>query len=319
MMRFLLGLLITMGVIMPSAFPYSGSLPLISITQIADHSALNAVAEGVQAFLKSAGYVESESIAYLIGNAQGNISLANQLAQAHRGQSPQVMVAISTPSAQAALKAARGQIPVVFSAITDPLAANLVNGNPSSFVTGVTDLPPFNQQMAFIKSVVKGLRNIGFIYNPGEDNAVASLKAVEQTLGPLGIQLYPIPVHKMAEVGSSLKAAIGKIEALYVPNDNTVVPAIQSLIKIAVGQKIPVFAADILLVEKGCIGMVGVDYHQIGWQTGRMVEQILKGVPLPSLPAENPNNFKLYLNVTMANQLGLVLPPELVKKADKIF
>src|SRR5690606_1212110 len=89
------------------------------------------------------------------------------------GERPDLIVAIATPSAQAAATAARG-IPIVFSAVTDPVGAKLVKSmeKPGKNITGVTDMLPVARHLELLKKLVPSLKNVGVIYNPGEANSV---------------------------------------------------------------------------------------------------------------------------------------------------
>lgn len=298
------------------SFSYANVEPKkVSITQIVSHPALNAVRQGVKEVLQA----RYPDIQIIEGDAQGTISLVIQLAQAHRAEDPDIMVTLSTVSTQAALKASKGT-PVVFSAITDPVSARLIPATGiSKTLTGVTDAPPFDQQIEFISSVMPKLTTMGVLYNPGEDNSVSSLASLQQVLEKKGITLLPLPVSKSSDLKQSIGLALGKVQALYVPNDNTVVSAIETAVKEALYHKLPLFSADILLVEKGCLGMIGVDYYQIGQQTGAMALKILEGRSVSEIPIENPEKFKLYLNQKTAQVLGIIFPDEMISKADQVF
>src|SRR5690606_39206065 len=97
----------------------------VAVTASVEHPALDAVRDGVRDGLIEAGYKEGENLEFTYESAQGNPATAAQIAREFAGSSPDVIVAIATPSAQAAAGASR-TIPIVFSAVTDPVAAGLV-------------------------------------------------------------------------------------------------------------------------------------------------------------------------------------------------
>ena len=121
---------------------------LVDITAIVDHPALDAVREGAKESLKEAGFEEGKNLQVKFQSAQGNVSTAAQIARKFVGDSPDVIVAISTPSAQTVV-AATSTIPVVYSAVGDPVAAKLVPSWDASGtnVTGVSDMVPADKQL----------------------------------------------------------------------------------------------------------------------------------------------------------------------------
>jgi putative tryptophan/tyrosine transport system substrate-binding protein len=169
-----------------------------------------------------------------------------------------VIVAISTPSAQA-VAAATTDIPLVFSAVTDPLAAGLVTSieAPGGNVTGVSDMAPIADHLALIQEVTPNVKTLGVLYNPGEANSVSSLAAVQDEASALGITVIEGPATKSADVQAAARSLIGKVDAIYVPTDNTIVSALESAVGVANEAQIPLYAADTDSVARGALAAVG--------------------------------------------------------------
>ena len=293
---------------------------VVMITQIVEHPALNAVREGVIKYLREHGYADAD-LQIVYENAQGSPAIAAQIAQKFSGENPDAIVAISTPSAQAVAQAVRGRVPIVFAALTDPMEAKLIKdpSEPSGNITGVTDKAPFAQQIAFIKKVVPHMTKLGFLYNPGEVNSVTALKLVTKIAKDLGLELVPQAVNRTSKVGVSTQALVGKVQAVYIPNDNTVASGLEAAVKVGNSESLPLFAADILLVERGLVGMIGFDYADQGRQAGAMVDRILNGEATRSIPVEDPQILHTYLNKDAAEKMGVTLPQELLKDANKVY
>jgi putative tryptophan/tyrosine transport system substrate-binding protein len=313
-LRILLGVLSVTGTL--QAAPQK----MVMMTQIVQHPALDAVAQGVRQALKDAGYDE-QNLEIVFESAQGSPTLAIQIAQKFAGVGPDVIVAISTPSAQAVASAVRGRLPVVFAALTDPVSAKLTKDpeHPTGNVTGVTDLAPFDRQLAFIKKLIPSLKTLGLLYNPGEANSAAAIKMVQKTAEGLDIKILPQAVNQTRDVGAGAQALVGKVEAVFIANDNTVASGLEAAVKVANTQKMPLFAADIMLVERGLPGMIGFDYFDQGLQAGKMVVRLLQGERASHIPVENPQNLRLYINEDAAKNMGVILPQEVLKSADKAF
>lgn len=293
---------------------------IILVTQIVEHPALNAVRQGVQDVLKTYADNNNIDIRIIYENAQGSIPLAGQLAKRFSAEEGDVVVGISTPSAQTLKSALRGERPLVFSALTDPVAAKLVPNveQPGNNITGVTDLPPFAKQMSFVKEIIPAIKRLGILYNPGEANAVASLEFLTQVLEPMGVEIVTSAINRSSEVAQATKRLLKDVDAIYIPNDNTVVSGLDAVVRVCHEAKMPLFAADILLVEKGLVGMIGFDYYSIGQQTGTLVKKILEGKNAGEIPVQNPTNLKLVLNPEAAKKMGISFSEETLKKADEL-
>ena len=161
----------------------------VATTAIVEHPALDSVRDGIKAALLESGYNDT-TLKFTYESAQGNPAIAAQIARKMVGDQPDVIVAIATPSAQAAVSAAR-DIPVIFSVVTDPMGAKLVSNmdNPGRNVTGLSDAVPVAQHLAMIKEVVPGLKRLGIPFNPGEPNAVSIIAAMKVVAAEQGIEI----------------------------------------------------------------------------------------------------------------------------------
>lgn len=156
----------------------------MAITAIVEHPALDAVRKGVLDELKAQGFEEGKNLTVDFQSAQGSTANAAQIAKKFAGDNPDVIVAIATPSAQSVVAATK-TIPVVYSAVTDPVAAKLVSSwEPSGTnVTGVSDELPLEPQIDLMKKIVPTVKNIGYVYSPGEVNSTTVLEQLKTKLG----------------------------------------------------------------------------------------------------------------------------------------
>ena len=258
--------------------PASAQQKSVAVTAIVEHPALDSVRDGVQAALKEAGFEAGKNLQWQYQSAQGNTGTAAQIARKFIGDKPDAIVAIATPSAQAVIAATK-TVPVVFSAVTDPVAAKLVkNWEPShTNVTGVSDLLALDKQMDLVKQVVPGAKRVGVVYNPGEANSVVVVKQLQTLLPKLGMTLVEAAAPRSVDVSSAARSLIGKVDVIYTSTDNNVVSAYEALVKVGQDAKIPLVASDTDSVKRGAIAAFGINYRDLGEQTGRMVARILKG------------------------------------------
>jgi putative ABC transport system substrate-binding protein len=292
----------------------------VAVTQIVEHPALDAVRKGVKDVLSEAGWTEGDNLKWDYQSAQGATATASQIAKKFAGDKPDIIVAIATPSAQAVVSSAR-QTNIVFSAVTDPVGAKLVKAwdQPSKYVTGVSDLTPINLHLAFIKEVMPEAKSLGVIYNPGEVNSVSLIKLVKQYGPAHNLKIIEAVSPKSADVQAAARSLLGKVDVIYLPTDNTVISAMEGIIKIAEQAKIPVFAGDTDSVKRGAVAALGFNYYQVGRQTGHVVTAILNGKSPEDIPVQGIDKTELFVNPKAAARMGLTLDEKIIARAKEII
>jgi putative ABC transport system substrate-binding protein len=291
----------------------------VAVTAIVEHPALDAARDGVRDELKAAGYEEGKNLKFVYESAQGNPGTAVQIAQKFVGESPSVIVPISTPSAQAVVSAT-SDIPVVFTAVTDPLGAKLISNleKPGGNVTGMSDLSPIAKHLELIHEVVPAAKKIGVPFNPGEANAVTLVNLLKEKAAPMGLEIVEAPAPKSSDVQAAAQSLVGKVDVIYVPTDNTIVSALEAVIGVGIDNKLPVFAGDTDSVKRGAIAAVGFDYYDVGRQTGKIVARILKGEKPGDIAVQGVEITQLFVNPGAAEKMGITLPEALVAGAKEV-
>ncbi|MBU9556429.1 ABC transporter substrate-binding protein [Burkholderia multivorans] len=291
----------------------------VKVLSIVDHPALDAIRDGVRTELKAEGYGD-DKLKWEYQSAQGNTGTAAQIARKFVGDQPDVIVAIATPAAQAVVAATKS-VPVVYSGVTDPVAAQLVKGwGPSGTnVTGVSDKLPLDRQVALIKRVVPKAKTVGMVYNPGEANSVVVVKELKEILAKQGMTLKEAAAPRTVDIGPAAKSLIGKVDVIYTNTDNNVVSAYEALVKVANEAKIPLVAGDTDSVKRGGIAALGINYGDLGRQTGKVVARILKGEKPGAIASETSSNLELFVNTGAAAKQGVTLSPDLVKEAKTVI
>ncbi|WGY68105.1 ABC transporter substrate-binding protein [Burkholderia cepacia] len=291
----------------------------VKVLSIVDHPALDAIRDGVRAELKAEGYGD-DKLKWEYQSAQGNTGTAAQIARKFVGDKPDVIVAIATPAAQSVVAATKS-VPVVYSGVTDPVAAQLVKGwGPSGTnVTGVSDKLPLDRQVALIKRVVPNAKTVGMVYNPGEANSVVVVKELKEILAKQGMTLKEAAAPRTVDIGPAAKSLIGKVDVIYTNTDNNVVSAYEALVKVANEAKIPLVAGDTDSVKRGGIAALGINYGDLGRQTGKVVARILKGEKPGAIASETSSNLELFANTGAAAKQGVTLSPDLLKDAKTVI
>jgi putative tryptophan/tyrosine transport system substrate-binding protein len=290
----------------------------IGITQIVEHPSLDATREGFIAALKDAGYEEGKNLKLDYQNAQGDMNNNASIAQKLVSDKNDLILAIATPSAQAAVQATK-DIPILFSAITDPVSAELVQSfeEPGGNATGTSDTHPdaIKNTIASIKKFVPDAKKVGIIYNNGEPNSVINVKNAREAIEEAGLEAVETTISTSSEVKQAAESMVGRVDVLYIPKDNTVVAALESVIAVANDKNIPTFSGDGDSVKRGTFASYGFDYHDLGYTTGKMAVEILKGKKPSEMPVGFPENLELIVNKKAGEEEGITLTEELLKDA----
>lgn len=285
----------------------------IGILQLVDHPSLDQSNAGfVQAF-EDAGL----TVSFDQKNANGDQTTASSIAGTFASQDLDLVLAIATPAAQAAAQAIT-DIPVLFTAVTDAEEAGIVETNeaPGNNVTGTSDANPVEEQLQLIVDIIPGATEIGIPYSPGEANSLVQVQWAKDAAEKLGLTIVESPAVASAEVQQAVEA-LGDVDAIYVPTDNVVVSALESVIQVGESKQIPVFGAEGDSVARGAIGTFGLSYFALGYQTGEMAIDILEGGADPATMAvQTQSDLLLYLNLGAAERMGVEIPAEIVEQAE---
>ena len=325
LLRILVGvcLVLVLALMIPLMSGCGEKMVTVGISQLVTHPALDATREGIIKGLENKGYVEGKNLKIDYQNAELDMTLTASIAQKFVAEKVDVIVSIATPSSQAAVSAAKGTgIPVVFSAITDPVGAGLVkdwNSHPEENVTGVSDMIVVGDDVNLIKEIVVGLNRLGTLYNAGESNSVFLTAKLKEACKPLGIQVQEATVSTSADVLTAAQSLVGRVDAIWVGTDNTVVSGLEALVKVCEDNHIPFFPGDEASIERGGIGAYGFDYYDIGVQTGEMVANVLAKGKANNIPVEKGKIISLTINTAAAERMGVTIPQSLINKAVKDY
>lgn len=297
---------------------FAGKTYTVSVTQIVEHPALDAMRDGVADRLKEKGI----DFTYNVHIAQGNMATNTQIVSQIMGERPDLVLAIATPGAQACAQKIK-ETPIIFTGVTDPVAAGLVKdlqNTGGTNITGMSDFSPMDKHVALIREIVPGAKTIGIIYNSGEPNSVPNLKALKEEAAKVGMSVEEATIANSSGVYQAAKSLVGRCDVIYIGTDNTVVSAIESAVKVCTDNKLPLIVGDVDSVARGAIAAVAVDYYKMGLQTGDMAARILMNGANPgSMPVEFLNDLNLHVNLKAAKAMGVTLPESVVNRAAKVI
>ena len=285
----------------------------IGINQLVQHPALDSATEGFKQAFSDAG-VEVE---FNEQNANGEQGTALTIAQQFASDDLDLALAVATPAAQAMAQNLTN-IPLLFTAVTDPVSAELVDSmeEPGGNVTGTSDAAPIEDQFELLKQIVPDAKTIGIVYASGEVNSQVQVDQAKEAAGPMGLTIETQTVTTVNEIQQAVEA-LGDVDAIYVPTDNMVVSGISSLVQVAEEKQIPVIAAEAGTVEGGAVATLGIDYTELGRQTGEMALRILQdGADPATMPVETATEFTYVVNEAAAERQGVTIPEDILTKAE---
>ncbi len=287
----------------------------IGVTVIVEHPALNSDHEGFVKALTDAGITAE----YDVQNAQGQMSNAKAIADKFKTDKVDLVHAIATPTAQAAIKAIK-DIPVVYSSVTNPVSAGLVKtmGPSGTNVTGISDMLPVERQLKLYAEMMPRAKRWATIYNSGEANSVELVNVAKKIWKDMGMEVIEVSVSNSSEVFRAAQSLVGRCDAIWVNTDNTVVSALPAVAKVCNSKQIPLFAADVDSITKGAVAALGFNYFQVGYSAGKKAAAILKGKKPGDIPSGYTENLSLHLNLKNAAQQGVSIADKYVKMAEKV-
>ena len=295
----------------------------VGISQFAVHGSLDNCREGFLAGLAEEGIVEGENLKVDYVNAQADAGTAAMTANNFVSKKVDMICAIATPTAMSAYNATMNtDIPVIYTAVSDPVEAGLANadGSPVGNVTGTSDALAVDAQLQMIRTILPDATKIGIIYTTIEANSISTVAEYKEKAADYGFEIVDTGVTAMSEVALAAADIVGKVDCITNLTDNTVVSALQTVLEEANKKNIPVFGSEVEQVKAGCVASMGLEYFELGKQTGKMAAKVLKGEAKASeMNYEVISEPSLYVNFAAAEKIGLELPANYAEDAYQSF
>lgn len=274
------------------------------------------------AILKSAGlpYYEQAIVGFKAGipattsvkeyALNGQLAEGRQIAKFLRASPPDLIFAVGLKAAMA-VKLEIFDTPVVFCMVLNPEP----HGLPASNMTGIAVRPPAETQLAALRSAIPNRNRVGVLYD--EEHSGDFIRQAHRAAKQQGLELLAVAVHRQEEIPHAVRALLPKIDALWLIQDQTVVSesAIPFFLESTLDAKVPLFTFSSALVQQGALGALVLNPWTVGQQAAHIVIARLSGQHSSTGLLQTPEHPQLVLNLSSAEHLGLVLPPELIRSA----
>lgn len=295
----------------------------IGIGQFAVHGSLDNCREGFLQGLAEEGIVEGQNLTIIYENANADGGTSSQIMDKFASNKVDMICAIATPMAQSAYGVGKkNNIPVIYTAVTDPVAAELAgaDGKPVGEITGTSDKLPVTEQLQMIRKVLPEAKKIGIMYSTSEVNSLSTIEEYKAAAPEFGFEIVESGVSSTADIPLAVDQLVQKVDCINNLTDNTIVSSLQVILDAANKKKIPVFGSEVEQVKVGCLASEGLEYIELGKQTGRMAAKVLKGQAKASeLNFEIIEGASFYGNNEVAKNLGITFPEELTGSATEMF
>ena len=281
----------------------------VGICNFVDDASLNQIIANIRAQLAS---LETDAVGFEIleDNCNLDANVMNQIITNFIAQDVDLMVGVATPVAMAMQAATEENgIPVVFAAVSDPLGAGLVESleAPGANITGSSDYLDTNAVMNLIFAADPDADLIGLLYNVGEDSSTAPIAAAKEYLEQKGVAYVERTGTTVDEVMLAAEALVSDgVDAVFTPTDNTVMTAELSIYETLAQAGIPHYTGADSFALNGAFLGYGVDYANLGRETGGMIAEILIGGKKPGeVPVLTFDNGTATVNTEICAELGL--------------
>ena len=288
----------------------------IGILQFVTHDALDEIERGIEDGLAEAGY-EGSNVELTVLNAEADQSKIQTMSKKLVDDGNDVVIGIATPAAQG-LASATSDIPVIMGAISDPVGAKLVKNleEPEGNVTGVSNHVPHAQTVELIQTITPDAKTIGVLYASSEDNSVSQVKEFTQYAEEAGLTVVEYAVPSTNEITTTMSVMTGKVDAIFVPQDNTIASAFPTVVTAANAAKIPVYSSVDTMVKQGSIASVAQSQYDLGLETAKIAVKILAGKKVSEVPVKVVDTGVPTVNLKAAKELGITIPDSLLEEAD---
>ena len=288
----------------------------IGILQFVTHDALDEIERGIEDGLAEAGY-EGSNVELTVLNAEADQSKIQTMSKKLVDDGNDVVIGIATPAAQG-LASATSDIPVIMGAISDPVGAKLVKNldKPEGNVTGLSNHVPHAQTVELIQTITPDAKTIGVLYASSEDNSVSQVKEFTQYAEEAGLTVVEYAVPSTNEITTTMSVMTGKVDAIFVPQDNTIASAFPTVVTAANAAKIPVYSSVDTMVKQGSIASVAQSQYDLGLETAKIAVKILAGKKVSEVPVKVVDTGVPTVNLKAAKELGITIPDSLLEEAD---
>lgn len=287
----------------------------VGVIQMIENGAFNDMREGFIEELRAKGYTD-DKVEIVYQNAQGDPTNLNTICQSMVSDNMDLVCTIATPATQAMVNM-ESDIPVIFVAVSNPVAAKVITdmSAPDKNATGTSNAIPVSDIFGLCDSLTPECKTFGLLYNTSEINSVNTVNDAKEYLDSVGCNYVEGVVTNSSEVQQAAQSMVGKVDAIFIPNDSLIQDAMPMVTEIARGAKIPVYGSSAVMVESGAFATIAVSDKEIGAISADKAIEYFEGTAITNIPAEVVPASNTVINQQTAEALGVTLSEDVKNNA----
>jgi putative tryptophan/tyrosine transport system substrate-binding protein len=296
----------------------------VGVVQMVSSLAMAEDQKGFEKSLAEAGFQEGTRVLYQRDNARGDKVKAQAISKRFLDEKIDLIHCIGTAASQVMVRTIQ-HIPVVFSSVTDPIQEDLVpkhclpGSKTETNVTGVAGRVPVGQLLELFIQFTPRAKRWGTLYNASDVSSLALIKELREASKKLGIELIEATISQSSETRLAANSLAERVQAMHILSDPTALTSFEAIVRVCNEKKIPLFTGDMDSVSIGAIAAYGMDHFFMGVSAGRKARRIIAGDRPGDIPWSISQKMFLIVNEVAAKTQGAVIPPQFIKKADRII
>jgi putative ABC transport system substrate-binding protein len=274
--------------------------------------------------LHDLGYDEGRNIHIEYRRAGGKVDRLSPLAEELIHANVDLIVVRSTPVAEVA-KNATTRIPIVMVGVADPVRTGFVTNlaHPGGNITGMSNMMPelAGKRLELLTEVRPKLAQVAFLaYSPDPLHKIF-VNDAQAAAERFKIQIKPVVINTVEQIETSFLSMVKEdpgaliVQPLFISN----LRQGQKIAQLALKHRLPAVSDGIPFADEGGLLFYGPDQRPMFQRAATYVDKILKGAKPGDLPVEQPTKFELVINLRTAKQIGLIIPPNVLARADRVI
>jgi putative ABC transport system substrate-binding protein len=274
--------------------------------------------------LRDLGYVEGKNISIERRYAEGRLDRIAEIVNDFVQQKVDLIIAPNNVAIQAAKKAT-SSIPIVMLSSIDPVEAGYVKSftQPGGNITGLTSI---NRELSakrveLLRELLPKLSRIGVLWDADGPGPAIAFRKYEAAARAFKIEMRSLEVRgpkpDFEKTFEGAKKA--RVEALIVVRNPLISQYAEKVLELAIKNRLVSMTEEGQFVDAGGLISYGANLADLYRRAATYVDKILKGAKPADLPVEEPNELELMVNLKTAKKIGLTIPLNVLRRADRVI